>query len=538
MRNILNNKLYYIIIGFLVLCIIALSPGYIAWLDETTHTATPVAETPIAFSQVPSIVTQGITTIPSDTPTPMKEPIPSPIPTSQGPATYVVAMNGDNTANGSENSPWKTVQHAVDKVKPGDTILLRAGEYSEAVHIVKSGLHEKPIYLKAFPGESVAIDGGEAAAIKADASYWVIDSLTLHSSADRTLSLHTTNFQINNNVIYGAIYIWGSYNTISNNEIDGSRHAGNENGIMDDGPSSHNNQILNNKIHDFYSRGIWSQWFTHDNLIEGNTVYNITGETGICIDLDAASNVDYRHTIRGNVVHDCGQTGIELENSYDTLVENNLVYNTGLEAIQVISYLGCKVGGEEHQYGDSDGDCRGDFLNSTVRQNIIYNGGRVGGIVSYESAGVFVYQNLILATESTALYFNSGLEYSSNWDVQGNIFIGSGRAEISVVDPKSIVNEQFNILNPIDYTKAYEVRDSINQFYSLPGWQQVYGSGYTNFVTDPYLVNPAAGDFRLNAGSPAINAGPNLAIERDFAGNPRVVDGRMDIGPYEWSPNQ
>jgi parallel beta-helix repeat protein len=252
--------------------------------------------------------------------------------------------------------------------------------------------------------------------------------------------------------------------------------------------------------------------------------------------MDAASNVDYRHIIRGNIVHDCGQTGIELENSYDTVVENNLIYNTGLEAIQVISYLGCKVGGEEHQYGDADGDCRGDLLNSTVRQNIIFNGGRVGGIVSYESAGVKVYQNLVFASESVALYFSSGLEHSNNWDVQGNIFASNGRAEISVMSPETISNEQFNIINPIDFTRAYEVRDSINQFYSLPGWQQVYGSGLTNFMADPYFVDPYNGDFHLQSGSPAINAGPDLPIELDYAGNPRVVDGRMDIGPYEWTP--
>jgi hypothetical protein len=104
------------------------------------------------------------------------------------------------------------------------------------------------------------------------------------------------------------------------------------------------------------------------------------------------------------------------------------------------------------------------------------------------------------------------------------------------MSPETISNEQFNIINPIDFTRAYEVRDSINQFYSLPGWQQVYGSGLTNFMADPYFVDPYNGDFHLQSGSPAINAGPDLPIELDYAGNPRVVDGRMDIGPYEWTP--
>ena len=97
---------------------------------------------------------------------------------------------------------------------------------------------------------------------------------------------------------------------------------------------SFNNLYQDNWIHDFTSRGIWSQWYTRGSQIINNQVEHITGPAGICIDLDGATSVVNDHIIRGNTVHDCQQSGIELENAYNTLVENNLVYQTGLEGIQ------------------------------------------------------------------------------------------------------------------------------------------------------------------------------------------------------------
>lgn len=52
---------------------------------------------------------------------------------------------------------------------------------------------------------------------------------------------------------------------------------------------------------------------------------------------------------------------------------------------------------------------------------------------------------------------------------------------------------------------------------------------------DPLFVNPAAGDLRLQAGSPAINAGDNGVGPGvvDLAGNTRIQGGRVDLGAYE-----
>jgi PKD repeat protein len=61
------------------------------------------------------------------------------------------------------------------------------------------------------------------------------------------------------------------------------------------------------------------------------------------------------------------------------------------------------------------------------------------------------------------------------------------------------------------------------------------GPGNTN--GSPRFVNPGAGDFRLSAGSPCIDTGTNLADRAaavDLPGYPRVLNGRPDMGAYEY----
>ena len=57
-------------------------------------------------------------------------------------------------------------------------------------------------------------------------------------------------------------------------------------------------------------------------------------------------------------------------------------------------------------------------------------------------------------------------------------------------------------------------------------------------TADPGFRNVAEGDLTLSNGSPCINAGvsePWMAGEVDFAGNPRVIGGTVDIGAYEFA---
>ena len=60
-----------------------------------------------------------------------------------------------------------------------------------------------------------------------------------------------------------------------------------------------------------------------------------------------------------------------------------------------------------------------------------------------------------------------------------------------------------------------------------------------NLTTDPQFVNAAANDFRLQAKSPAINAGVTIsAVTTDYSGISRPQDCCYDIGAYEYQSSQ
>nr|WP_255952416.1 right-handed parallel beta-helix repeat-containing protein [Streptomyces sp. ODS25] len=109
----------------------------------------------------------------------------------------VVATDGDDAAAGTVSDPLATIQAAVDRAGPGDTIEVRGGTYAltENITITTSGQAGQPITLTGYQGEHVVIDGeqlpashtpvggsipsGQRGTIHQEASYWHIQDLEL-----------------------------------------------------------------------------------------------------------------------------------------------------------------------------------------------------------------------------------------------------------------------------------------------------------------------------------------------------------------------
>jgi hypothetical protein len=98
---------------------------------------------------------------------------------------------------------------------------------------------------------------------------------------------------------------------------------------------------------------------------------------------------------------------------------------------------------------------------------------------------------------------------------ENNIFVTSGLPSVIVGNP-SACTFAGNIIHPQDPD-----------------------IGGTNIDQDPRFVDLQGKDYRLQPGSPAIDAavpssGPGL--DHDFAGTPRPQGARRDIGAFEWAP--
>lgn len=77
-------------------------------------------------------------------------------------STYFVSTTGSDWAAGTLRAPFRTIQHAANLVRPGDTVLIRGGTYHETVTPARSGTPGAPITFAAYNGENVTIDGADA----------------------------------------------------------------------------------------------------------------------------------------------------------------------------------------------------------------------------------------------------------------------------------------------------------------------------------------------------------------------------------------
>ena len=474
---------------------------------------------------------------------------------------YVDAANGSDSNTGATTaSALKTIQKAVSLAKAGDTIVVRAGTYNENVVVTTTGTAAAPIKITNFSGEVATLNGGSDIALRTSGTvnYWTIEGLTIRSTNRYTLRLGwwgeplTDHWTLKNNKIFGANFLMGSYHLWENNTIDGTGYAGTDGDAgISDGGTSHNNTYRYNTVKNFShvdARGIWTQGKTHDSVIEYNIVDNISTPYGLgqCIDLDGAAQVEWRHTVRGNVISNCSYVGIQLENVFDSVVENNTIKNSGPAGIIVISYdagVGCLTGGESNQYGDTNGDknCQGDPTNNIIRQNSITTttswGWGYGGIMNWYAGAVKVWGNSIRAADGAA---NGGINFQGTasqikgGSIVGNVISQGTGPAICFSTVSNLAEESNNLYNRTNSTQPIAIGSSCNTSYSISEFQSMTGLGQNTLLGDPAFKNGTTGDLRLLANSAAIDNGKHIGTITDADGKTRMVGLSEDIGAYEY----
>ncbi|QDU91116.1 hypothetical protein Pla175_45340 [Pirellulimonas nuda] len=400
-------------------------------------------------------------------------------------AQYFVDPAGSDANPGSAAQPWLTLQQAADQVGPGDRVTVRQGEYV-GFHLNHGGAAGMPI-------EFVA----EAGAVISTRNPTTPDGINLE----------------------GASHV-----VIDGFEVVGMPRAG----VRTVGPFSGGAQsfaqhvaIRNVTSTDNGKWGILTG-FVDDLLIENNRTSGSIDEHGIYV-----GNSGDRPVIRNNRVWGNRANGIHVNSDVNSgldgviegaIISGNIIYDNGL--------------------GGGSGINMDGVINSRVENNLLYNN-HASGVSLYQidgalpSTGNVVANNTILQASDArwALNLQDG---ATNTTVANNILLSEhpfrGAIDASPDSLAGLSSDHNVVLDRFTTDGGDSVR-------TLAQWRTLTGGDSHSFVSTAadLFVDPAAGDYRLKAASPARDAGWNAqAPATDLRGALRDTGAAADIGAYEW----
>src|SRR6266404_8992604 len=179
---------------------------------------------------------------------------------------FYVATSGNDANPGSQGQPWLTLQHAVDNINPGDTILVESGTYA-GCRIGHSGQQGAPCTLKADSGANVLVNAPgpvnrhnsniEVELFGDTVRYWVIDGFESANSLRYGVDVRITDFitvqncYVHGSALTGIFLAFSDHPLIQNNEST----LNGEHGVYDSNSGDYPT-IRGNKSHHNHSAGI------------------------------------------------------------------------------------------------------------------------------------------------------------------------------------------------------------------------------------------------------------------------------------------
>jgi parallel beta-helix repeat protein len=394
-------------------------------------------------------------------------------------ATYHVATTGNDANPGTALLPWRTVSHAATKVAAGDTVLIHPGIYNGGIVINTSGRAAAPIVFRAN-GADVIIDGGGGtrdAFFIAAADHVIVEGLLIRRANRAGLRISLSDSVVVRNCTFADNGRWGVFTDFSDfTLIENCETYGavDEHGIYISNSSDYPT-IRNNRIHHNRANGI-----------------HINGDLS-----QGGDGVISHGLVEGNIIYENGVgggSGINMDGVTDAIVRNNLLYDNNASGISV------------YQIDGGSGSKNNRLLNNTI---IVPADGRWAiNIPDTNDTGNKIFNNIIFSSHS----------------FRGSILIPTANLAGFESD-YNVVVDRFSI-------------DGGNSTINLAAWKTL-GYDTHSFIATPaqLFVNPTTQDYRLKAGSPAIDAGISSPdVLKDLAGISRPVGRAFDIGAYEYNP--
>ena len=386
-------------------------------------------------------------------------------------ATYVVdraAPDAADTNPGTEEMPFKTVQHAADVAKPGDTVYVMAGKYDERIRVKAGGTKGRPIAFVAMPWRSATVGGFDL-----EASYIRLEGFEITADKPGTaVQLRASHCEILDNYIHDMMM--GVNGTVGKPSADGNTR---------DYSAVTHNQIAYNKVyHCEYGFILGGEdWLVENNEVNRLFMYAPGNRYDDCdysrfFGKGCIQRYNYYHGSTRQEIKtahvDCLQT---FTNNGEIAMDLLFEHNTCFDFHQM-----CMVESAPHI-----GSVRG----WTFRQNIVstnsptMRGGWGPDIIQTPDVTI---ENCSISTVNWATIGLRGKE-STGGLIRNNILC---EAERAVVDG----DRYFSAANPvIEYNLTFKTAP-------LAAETNINGK-------DPLFVDPQKRNFRLKNGSPAIGAG-------------------------------
>ena len=391
--------------------------------------------------------------------------------------TLHVATTGNDSADGSLATPWRTLQRAANLVRAGDQVIVRPGHYA-GFNLTTSGTATNPIVFSADPG--VIVDAPNPVrtqdGINLEGASWIVIEGFTVIGMPRTGIRSVTNAHV----------------TIRRNVGDANGRWGILTGFSDDLLIEDN--VMSRSVAE---HGIYVSNSGDRPVIRRNHVWGNSGN-GIHMNGDLSQGGDgiiSSAVVEANVIHGNGRTGgsgINGDGVQGSRIVNNILYDNHASGISLYRIDGAQGA-----------------RNNLVAHNTIVQAadGRWAINIQDASTGNRVVNNILLTLHT----FRGAIAISTD-SLPGFV------SDANAVTPRFTLDGGDSVLN-------------------LAGWRTATGQDAHTLASTPaaLFADAAAGDYHLRADSPARDAAQApTEVTTDFDGNPRPAGPAADIGADEF----
>ncbi|RFS19964.1 hypothetical protein DVR12_19740 [Chitinophaga silvatica] len=480
--------------------------------------------------------------------------------------TYYVAPVGDDINSGKINAPLRSVNAALAKALPGDTVMVKGGVYHERVRFPKSGMAGKLITLKSAPGEKAIIDGTGLSVVGWEALVTVLNGRYITIEG-----LDICNFTSNgNSTDPEGISITGSSNniTVKNCNIYNIKNKA----TLNESRSAHAIFVVGNATEPIT-----------DLVVTGCTIHDM--ETGTSENLTLAGNID-GFSITNNKIYHTENIGIIIAGGDNLNPAGNIATNyarngvvSDNEVYNVSMSNSAEIWGKDNYGAIGIYVCGG--AGTIIERNKVYGCDRGIGLVSESNVlptkTCIVRNNFVYNCYRTGIYMGDYLNYThggtndcyvvNNTLFNNNRFPGAfgeieGELRLTENCVNNVIRNNLVYAGPSDlfvhkYTASGSGNIIDNNLYfttTQPQWMWniTNGAAITDFASwqqtskadaasiygkDPLLISITIPDLHIQATSPAKNTGAVISEAvngtLDIDGKPRITNGKISIGAQQ-----